>query len=367
MILVIPDNKAMRLRVVSQHMRLLGEPAGGAMSLVAGDGGAPAPSVPINTALPAITGTVRSGESLTCSTGTWTNSPSSYAYQWTRDGSNIGGATSSTYELTNDDVGALIACVVVATNAAGSGSATALDVGPVIGFWTPADLGADLALWLDADDASTITLNGSNVAQWDDKSGNNRHAVQTTAASQPAYTGQHIQFDGLTSLTCVPSWDNTWEWLLVGKFDRTDVLQVLLRDNASGASTAIVGWSSSADFYRVRQTSSPLITNIATEFGTDRFIQGLSSRASDTAVAFTNGVQKSSWAVTGLMGSTLHIGINGTFGRSGLQGSISELVLLANEASTDDRQKLEGYLAWKWGLEANLPADHPYKTTPPTV
>jgi hypothetical protein len=27
--------------------------------------------------------------------------------------------------------------------------------------WTPADLGADLALWLDADDASTITLNGS--------------------------------------------------------------------------------------------------------------------------------------------------------------------------------------------------------------
>jgi len=26
--------------------------------------------------------------------------------------------------------------------------------------WTPADLGADLALWLDANDASTITLNG---------------------------------------------------------------------------------------------------------------------------------------------------------------------------------------------------------------
>lgn len=53
--------------------------------------------------------------------------------------------------------------------------------------WTPALLGASLALWLDADDASTITLNGSNVSQWDDKSGNNRHASQATAANQPAY------------------------------------------------------------------------------------------------------------------------------------------------------------------------------------
>ena len=35
--------------------------------------------------------------------------------------------------------------------------------------------------------------------------------------------------------------------------------------------------------------------------------------------------------------------------------------------STGNRQKLEGYLAHKSGLTANLPADHPYKTTPPTV
>ena len=94
-------------------------------------GGVAAGGVPVNTVLPAITGTVIAGETLTCSTGTWTNSPISYAYQWTRDGSNIGGATSPTYELIDDDVGALIACDVGATNAAGSGSATAVDVGPV--------------------------------------------------------------------------------------------------------------------------------------------------------------------------------------------------------------------------------------------
>jgi len=106
-------------------------PARGLPGAARRGGAAAVASIPVNTILPVITGTVRDAETLTCSQGTWTNSPSSYAYQWTRDGSNIGGATSSTYELTNDDVGALIACVVVATNAAGSGSATALDVGPV--------------------------------------------------------------------------------------------------------------------------------------------------------------------------------------------------------------------------------------------
>jgi hypothetical protein len=30
-----------------------------------------------------------------------------------------------------------------------------------------------------------------------------------------------------------------------------------------------------------------------------------------------------------------------------------------------NRQKLEGYLAHKWGLGANLPVDHPYKTVGP--
>ena len=33
--------------------------------------------------------------------------------------------------------------------------------------------------------------------------------------------------------------------------------------------------------------------------------------------------------------------------------------------SIEDRQKLEGYLAWKWGLQASLPSDHPYKSAAP--
>lgn len=47
---------------------------------------------------------------------------------------------------------------------------------------------AGLQLWLDGADSSTITLNGSTVSEWRDKSGNSRHAVQATALRQPAVT-----------------------------------------------------------------------------------------------------------------------------------------------------------------------------------
>jgi hypothetical protein len=50
-----------------------------------------------------------------------------------------------------------------------------------------------------------------------------------------------------------------------------------------------------------------------------------------------------------------------------LNGFISEMVATSALLSTADRQRLEGYLAWKWGLQANLPAGHPFRNNPPTV
>jgi hypothetical protein len=40
-------------------------------------------------------------------------------------------------------------------------------------------------------------------------------------------------------------------------------------------------------------------------------------------------------------------------------------VVVTNIIDTATRQKLEGYLAWKWNLVANLPVGHPYKNSPP--
>jgi len=48
-----------------------------------------------------------------------------------------------------------------------------------------------------------------------------------------------------------------------------------------------------------------------------------------------------------------------------LNGRIAEVVVANTLADAGDRQRLEGYLAWKWGLQGNLPADHPWKAAPP--
>lgn len=79
---------------------------------------------PVNTVLPAITGTATQGQTLTCSTGTWTNTPDGYAYQWRRAGIPIAGATASTRVLAAADVGSAMSCTVTATNLGVSASAT---------------------------------------------------------------------------------------------------------------------------------------------------------------------------------------------------------------------------------------------------
>jgi hypothetical protein len=48
-------------------------------------------------------------------------------------------------------------------------------------------------------------------------------------------------------------------------------------------------------------------------------------------------------------------------------GRIGEIILCNTALGTSDRQKLEGYLAHRWGLTSLLPGGHPYKTTAPTV
>ena len=78
---------------------------------------------------PSITGVARTGVTLTSSTGTWSGSPTSYSYQWKRSlasgGSlvDIGGATRSTYEVTEFDVGYFVKVAVIATNGSGASCA----------------------------------------------------------------------------------------------------------------------------------------------------------------------------------------------------------------------------------------------------
>lgn len=73
---------------------------------------------PVNSVLPAITGTTTVGQTLTTTNGTWSNSPT-YAREWLRDGSPISGATGTTYVLVAGDQGKKISVRVRASTAAG--------------------------------------------------------------------------------------------------------------------------------------------------------------------------------------------------------------------------------------------------------
>lgn len=77
-------------------------------------------TIPKCTTRPTISGST----TRTATTGTWANTPTSYAYQWYREATAIGGATSAAYVLTGDDTGHRIFCRVTATNASGSQSAS---------------------------------------------------------------------------------------------------------------------------------------------------------------------------------------------------------------------------------------------------
>lgn len=89
-------------------------------------------SAPINTVAPALSGTAQDGQTMTCSQGLWTGNPTpTYAYQWKRNGSNIIGATSSSYLLVTADVGQSIKCTVTATNAVGSTNSDSNTVTPI--------------------------------------------------------------------------------------------------------------------------------------------------------------------------------------------------------------------------------------------
>ena len=95
---------------------------------------APAPGAPLNTALPAIGGSPQQGQSATASAGTWTNSPTAYAYQWLRcegygeaggeeelgqECEAIEGATTATYTPQAADARHALRVSVKASNAAG--------------------------------------------------------------------------------------------------------------------------------------------------------------------------------------------------------------------------------------------------------
>ena len=77
-------------------------------------------------------------------------------------------------------------------------------------------------------------------------------------------------------------------------------------------------------------------------------------------------VYSGSWTHDGVImgGSPFSVSLDGTVSQPEMD--LAEMIVV-NRSDCDEstRQTIDGYLAWKWGMTANLPSDHPYKNRRP--
>ena len=123
----------------TMRVRVTGINAEGAVNARSAPTAVVTPSAaPTNTARPTIAGEPEVGQELTAEEGTWTNSPTSFGYQWQRCDIDavscfaVVGATGKTYGVRAADVGFRLRVAVTARNANGAGSALSVPSGIVV-------------------------------------------------------------------------------------------------------------------------------------------------------------------------------------------------------------------------------------------
>lgn len=332
-----------------------------------------APTIgPTNTALPTISGTTTEYATLTTTNGTWSGTGSiSYSYQWQRNGVDIVGATANTYTLTASDVGNPISCVVTATDDDGPAIAETAATSNIVACFKPTDL-ANQINWLDGDDTSFMTLSGSEVSAWDDKFGSTRDWSQGTSANRPLLTTNALNgrsvvtFDGSNDQMTAPSLNTGTTMNIMVVLRPHDVSAIRYFFGHATSAAVRLGFTSVVEDARwaTRTNNSNSLALAANTWA----IRGY-GYASSTMNMWFNGVAQSSTTTGTQSGVTgvPYLGANSN--GSHFDGDIAELIWYnANHfATASNREKLEGYLAWKWGLTSLLDSGHPYKNAPPTA
>lgn len=248
------------------------------------------------------------------------------------------------------------------------------------GRWTPKELSL-LSLWLDADDPSSLTWSSVSrpaVSAWNDKSGNGRHLTQSVEGNQPtvataAQNGRNVvRFDGVNSfLSGGGSMLNleTADLSIVGAFRNETNSYVLSK--TSGGVNATAEWTFSSSGCQAFMTGAVVNTLQASNTNATK-IQSWVLDRSDSSTLWTNGAQADQDLgptnfsdANAINAALLLMGSSSNTSASRLQGDVYEIVLSRTALSVTDRQSVEGYLAHKWGLAANLPSDHPHKSGPP--
>lgn len=253
---------------------------------------------------------------------------------------------------------------------------------PSLTLWTPSQIST--TMWLDAADATTVTLNGSTVSQWNDKSGNSHNASQSNSSLQPAYTTGGLNSKNVITFTLdelrVSSLVLTgtgWEFYLVvsrnsgtedyGRFlslKSTSYVNDWLDPNGW---IPLIQWGTGPTIssYNNQIVASPGYSSSA---ATPYLIQSSYLASSLDFKVFTTSQATKSNSDTLNTTDGLMIGTSLNNGSSveHWNGLLAEIIVVPT-LSLSNAQKMEGYLAWKWGIQSGLPNGHPYKNAPPYV
>jgi hypothetical protein len=230
---------------------------------------------------------------------------------------------------------------------------------------------SNCALWLDAADQKTLTLSGSNVTAWTDKSGNGRNATQSTGSNQPVFSNNAIVFNGAQNLISTLSASLSSETIFVVLNASTPpngapcILGSIaeLNNNVGGTGGRSFDFLQSSSTLRLlRQFTAVLAEGAYTSFNSRALVGTLTNGTN--AFVYSNATQIGTGAFTAYTsGLYTIIGRNGNGTTQYFAGQMNEIVVFSSALSTAERQQVEGYLATKWGLQGSLPSTHPYKLT----
>lgn len=241
--------------------------------------------------------------------------------------------------------------------------------------WDPSSI--TTRLWLDMDDQTTFTSSSGNVTAIADKSGNsytfNAASGSTLTAVNTAQNNKNIlRFDGnsdATSYTGVGfSSTAVHKWFFVVKVTASDNHDALVTFTKSNPTLQMIMFNMSGagvfsgDWYMNPGTSltgnSTNLLNQWVMLSIELDVPNTRATASLNATAYNTNVTQSGLSTMG----TGSIRLNDY--QNNADSDWGE-VIFTEDVSQSNSDKIEGYLAHKWGLTADLPSSHPYKTSAP--
>lgn len=342
---------------------------------------------PIFTQMPIVTGSGVIGEPLTTDDGEVAGTPPiGKTRQWfrgARPGTPISGATSLIYTPVLADDGLDVYCDTLASNPAlqfpegttGESNSIAVSSGAVL--WTPDQLGSAFDAGHEGDDRSTQTPStGVSVpmSQWRDPSGNLNHLNQASAPDQPITGSLTLGGLNVIDFSTLKFMDYTAPWTAgdvtvfqVAKLPTSDVTHTLY-----GGPTEFIpilqSGSASAECVRIDGVG---VNGVDLELYVSGTLKPVTSRGDCYTELVTDNYLVSS--ISGFSSPTAAIQMSKDDANFTTNGSIAESVIVIGAMTTANRQRVEGYLSWKWDggvsgtLVGLLPGGHPYKSAAPLV